>query len=163
MTPENKLGQSSFIISGLVVVVDSEDIEKIMALSPWRKHGGSRNQYFQHSMARPSRDHILLHRFIINAKLGEEVDHINGDTLDNRKANLRICSHAQNQRNMKKKNTNTSGFKGVSLDKQKTRWRARITINGKEKTLGAYATPLEAYSAYCIAAKDIHGEFARLA
>ena len=73
-----------------------------------------------------------------------EVDHINGDGLDNRWANLRDVPHADNMRNLRKHTSNTSGHTGVSWHKNSQRWRARITINGKYRTLGYFRSIDEA-------------------
>ena len=77
-----------------------------------------------------------LHRFVLKAKKGENVDHINGNKLDNRKENLRKCTRSQNFANRKKYTNNTSGYKGVS--KHGNKWQADIQINGKSKYLGIF-------------------------
>lgn len=90
---------------------------------------------------------------------GEEIDHINGNTLDNRRGNLRIATHAQNIRNSTKPVTNTSGYKGVT--KSRGRWKAQYEINGKHVNLGHFETAEEAHQAYCRAVTKAFGEFAR--
>lgn len=89
------------------------------------------------------------------------VDHRNRDTLDNRIANLRDATFAQNQYNRTAQANNTSGFKGVSLIKKTGRYRADIKANGVPRYLGSFATAEEASAAYDAAARDLHGEFAR--
>jgi hypothetical protein len=112
--------------------------------------------------------HFRLHQEILPRILGrklvkgEYVDHINGDGLDNRRSNLRLATKAQNQRNQRLRRDNKSGFKGVCWDNRAKKWRALIRFNGKQKTLGYFDTPEEAYEAYCAAAIELHGEFARL-
>lgn len=108
---------------------------------------------------------VLLHRLIVNAPDGMDVDHVNGDGLDNRRQNLRLCTHAQNMRNKKRARSNTSGFKGVVRDGRplKKPWQASVKVNGKRHYLGRYATPEEAHAAYCAGAGRLHGEFARFA
>src|SRR4051812_16134246 len=64
---------------------------------------------------------IYMHRLLLNAKKGQITDHINGNRLDNRRVNLRLCSAAQNAKNQARKVNNTSGFKGVSFDKRKSK------------------------------------------
>jgi hypothetical protein len=91
------------------------------------------------------------------------IDHINGNTLDNRKANLRICTRAENNCNIKRRKNNTSGYKGVSFDKRKKKWSAYISKNYKHYFLGYFVTPEEAYIAYCKASKKYHGEYGRIA
>lgn len=93
-----------------------------------------------------------------------EIDHINCNRTDNRIANLRLANRSQNASNARKSKNNTSGFKGVGLHKHhgKYRWRAAISIDGKQKTLGHRDTPDEAYKLYCAAAHKFKGEFARV-
>lgn len=100
-----------------------------------------------------------MHRFLIGAK-GEFVDHINGDGLDNRKSNLRLCSNAQNVQNTGLTRANTSGYKGIRL--RNGRWDSRITCLNKTYHLGVFSTKEEAARAYNAAAIELHGEFARL-
>lgn len=89
------------------------------------------------------------------------VDHINGNGLDNRWANLRLASVAQNMANSKARVDNKSGIKGVQQQKNKSStWMARITVNRKNIYIGTYATKQEAHQAYLAAAKKYHGDFA---
>ena len=105
---------------------------------------------------------LYLHRLVIDAKKGEYVDHINGDTLDNRRCNLRICTNSENLRNSKTRIDNTSGYKGVSYKKERKKYIAYININKKRIFLGYYNSKIDAAKAYNIGAKKYHGEFARL-
>jgi hypothetical protein len=89
-----------------------------------------------------------------------QVDHINGNGLDNRKANLRLATVAENSQNARRRKDNASGFKGVYWDKYWKRWKAQIRYDGKCKRLGTFSTPEEAHEAYCRAAQDFHGQFA---
>ncbi|MCG4256888.1 hypothetical protein K6W27_07520 [Acetobacter senegalensis] len=79
--------------------------------------------------------------------------------LDNRKSNLRTCTHKENQRNIGLNSSNTTGFKGVTLCKSSGKFRARIKIDGKKINLGSYATAEEASAVYSKKAKQIYGEF----
>ena len=89
----------------------------------------------------------------------EQIDHINGDRADNRWCNLRLANHAQNARNAKRRNDNTSGYKGVTRAKGK--WAAQIYRGpGKSQHIGYFNTPEEAHEAYCEAAKNHFGPFA---
>ncbi|WP_143004434.1 HNH endonuclease [Halomonas shengliensis] len=110
--------------------------------------------------ARRDENKEFFHRVVAGAGPSEQVDHINGDKLDNRRENLRICSHADNMKNRKTHRNNGSGFKGVYPDRNK--WRAKITVNGKVHRLGTFETPAEAHGAYCRAAKEFHKDYARL-
>lgn len=103
---------------------------------------------------------ILLHRAILNAGVGLQVDHIDGDTLNNTKSNLRMCLQSENKRNRKKPITGvTSKHKGVSL--WRGRWKAQITSHGKTHYLGLFNSETEAAKAYNEAADELHGNFAR--
>lgn len=103
---------------------------------------------------------IIMERILGRAMLpGEEVDHIDSDTFNNRRDNLRVATRAQNTRNTKLRSNNTSGYKGVSWHKYA--WMAQIMFEGKKIYLGLFKTPEEAHEAYCEAAKKYFGEFAR--
>lgn len=91
------------------------------------------------------------------------IDHINGDGFDNRIANLRDVTRQENALNSGTRKTNHSGFRGVSLYKPNGKWRARINLNGKEKSLGYFKTKELAVKAYEVAAKEVYGEFQRKA
>lgn len=88
-------------------------------------------------------ERIYLHREVTAATKGSTVDHVSGDGLDNRRANLRICSHAQNLQNQKLRSNNTSGITGVTFDKQVGKWKAQIKMNYKNKSLGFFKTAKE--------------------
>jgi hypothetical protein len=75
------------------------------------------------------------------------IDHLNGDSTDNRWGNLRAATHSQNSKNKKKPITNTSGFVGVCRERRSGKWRAYISVNKKQIKFGLYATPEEAYAA----------------
>lgn len=89
-----------------------------------------------------------------------QVDFINGNTLDNRKENLRLCTHKQRMRNRKPVKNSKSGFKGVHWVEHWNTWRALITIDGEKKFLGNFNDPVEAAHAYDKAAVKFFGEFA---
>jgi hypothetical protein len=92
---------------------------------------------------------------------GEIVDHIDSNTLNNRRENLRLATYSQNSMNTRISSRNTSGYKGVSVDATGNSWRAQIKAEGEIKYLGLYSTPEEAHEAYKIAAVKYFGEFAR--
>lgn len=105
-----------------------------------------------------------MHRLLVSAKKGEIVDHINGCTLDNRRSNLRICNRGQNQQNGTTviRKHNTTGFRGVVIDKRDGVFCAGILKNGKKFHLGRFATAEEAAREYDKAARMLHGKFATL-
>jgi len=92
-----------------------------------------------------------------------EIDHINGDPLDNRICNLRQATRAQNESNKGIQRNNTSGVKGVCWNKSRSKWVAQITVNGKHKRLGQFACIDEAAAAYAHAANEAFEGFARTA
>jgi hypothetical protein len=102
-----------------------------------------------------------LHRLIAGAKKSQRVDHVKGNTLDNRRSKLRIATQSQNLKNSKKHRDNTSGYKGVSWHKQCRKWVAQICNNYKHIHLGLFDSPQEAHKAYKKAAIEIAKEFAR--
>lgn len=100
-----------------------------------------------------------VHRVIFmmhNNFLPQYVDHIDGNKLNNKIENLRPITVSQNQQNRGKTRLNTSGFKGVSLHKRDNLYRARLTVNNKEKIIGYFKNPEDAYNAYCEAAAKFH-------
>lgn len=105
---------------------------------------------------------VRMHRFIMNAAPGITIDHIDRDSLNNQKSNLRACSNTENSRNVaRRRDAVHSIYKGVK--KNKDGWFcARIRVNGKRLHLGRYKTQEEAALRYNKAAKEYHGEFAVL-
>tara|TARA_R100001509_G_scaffold106669_2_gene63267 strand:- start:2311 stop:3336 length:1026 start_codon:yes stop_codon:yes gene_type:complete len=107
-----------------------------------------------------AKDTLSIHRLIMNPEKGQVVDHINGNTLDNRKHNLRCCSYQGNSANSIGRHKTKSKYKGVSPCRGKTNpWAAMIRKDGKTVNLGSYNTEEDAAMAYDIAAIEIHGEF----
>ena len=104
---------------------------------------------------------LQLHRLLMNPPKGMMVDHINHNGLDNRRENLRICTHAENQHNSRKQKNNTSGYKGVYWDKSKKKWRAQIKKDNKIH-IGMFDIIEEAARAYDAKAKELFGGYAQL-
>ena len=106
---------------------------------------------------------IAMHRELLNiTDSGIQVDHRNENSLDNQKINLRSCSSSENMANRGINRRNTSGFKGVSLNKQSGKWEAYITKNRKQYSLGLFKCKYEAAEAYKKAAVEMHGDFANV-
>lgn len=134
-------GMNIKLSNNKVSVVDKEDYYKF----------NSYKWHFTHGYARSDAGgkKTYLHRVIMNAPQGKVVDHINGDTLDNRKSNLRIISHQDNIENRTKLNKNNkSGFRGVYLETRTGKWVAKYKVNYKNIQIGKYNTKEEAIIAY---------------
>lgn len=113
---------------------------------------------------RVNRISIAVHRLAFAIETGRwpvEVDHVNGDKSDNRWCNLREADRSTNEANKGLRADSTSGFKGVNWHKDRGRWRAHITHQGKHYSLGYHDTPEAAHAAYLAAARDKFGTFAR--
>ncbi len=101
--------------------------------------------------------HRLAWLYVYGSLPKYQIDHINGDRIDNRIVNLRKSTHHQNQGNQRNPHCgNNSGFMGVSFDKVKNKYVATISINGKNKNLGRYKTPEEAHEVYLEAKRKNH-------
>lgn len=107
------------------------------------------------------RHHVSMHRLIMNAKKGEIVDHINGNTMDDSRINLRIVTRCQNAQNHKMSSLNTSGTTGVTYRKENGKWRAYYSLNGKKHYLGDYLSKEEAIEAREKVIENAYGDFRR--
>lgn len=103
---------------------------------------------------------IYMHRQILNAPEGISVDHVNHDSLDNRRRNLRLATQSQNMANGLIQRNNTSGYRGVIWLKRERLWLARIKVNRQQRNLGYFKTPEEAARCYDAEARSVWGEFA---
>lgn len=158
-------GDTAFITltQGYESAIDTADLPMVQAFN-WRSEICRTKIYAVRykSIGNGERAWLRLHRVILNAPEGMEVDHINGDGLDNRRRNLRLASRSENARNRGATAANTSGFKGVDYFKPTEKYRAYITVHGKRSYLGYFDTAEEAHAAYAEAARALHGEFARV-
>lgn len=102
---------------------------------------------------------IMMHREVMKTPDGMFTDHINGNSLDNRKQNLRICSLSQNQQNKKKSPINTSGYKGVTWNKKAKKWQAQIGLDYKLIYIGLFSSKIDAAKAYDVKSEELHGKF----
>ena len=139
-------------------IIDDEDFEKLPTHN-WRLNSYGYVVGFQKIAVGVYNRHSFLHRIITNCPKGLEVDHINGDKLDNRKSNLRIVTGQQNKMNRLAYKNNKLGLKGVCKDGKK--YKATIKKNGIKKHIGLFNTPEEAARAYDKEAKKAFGEYAR--
>ena len=156
------------LTKGYVTLVDDADFEW---LSQWKwfvhidTRGWKCAQRKRDKVEPGSTAHIVMHRAILGvAHLRGRftVDHINHDTLDNRRDNLRLCTSRENSRNRLLNRNSTSGYKGVSWRVRERRWQAYIKTGGKLRGLGYFAVKEEAARAYDAAAVEAFGEFAYL-
>ncbi|MGJ3351607.1 HNH endonuclease [Morganella sp. Je.2.23] len=105
--------------------------------------------------------HRLAWAYVYGHLPDGDIDHINGNTSDNRIVNLRVATHAENMRNRKMPKTNTSGVKGVYWDREKRKWRAALMFDGKKKSVGYFSELSVATKAICKAREELHKSFAR--
>lgn len=140
--------------SGVLILADAADYDLLSKYSWCISKTG-------YAVANINCKVVKMHRYILGlSEPTEIIDHINGNTLDNRKANLRRCTNTENSRNCKLSKNNTSGASGVNLIKSSGRYRARIMVNRKEIRLGHFKTFEEAKKARREAEKKYFGEFA---
>lgn len=138
------------LTKGKYALVDNEDYEW---LNQWKWSVNSNNYPSRYE----KKEFITMHRFIMKPPKGMQVDHKDGDRLNNQKFNLRICTPSQNCSYRKASTIAKSGYRGVT--KHNDKWRARIEINGKKKHLGLFSTAKEASIVYKKAAKVYFGDF----
>lgn len=131
-------------------LIDLSDIEKV----------GKHRWYASTKGYVKSQDNLRLHRLVMDAPDGYLVDHVNRIPLDNRKSNLRLCTPAENSRNVGVSQSNSTGFKGVYFEKLNNKYRARIKYNGKRVSLGCYENAVDAAIAYDKKAIELFGDFA---
>lgn len=148
---------------GKIALVDDADYNSL-AQHKWSATKNGRTYYAVRGSPTPISKcwQIRMHRVILGASDRVEVDHINGNGLDNRKMNLRICNHAENLRCQKLRYDNKTGFKGVWFNKRARQnpYVASIRINYKSIHLSCHHIAKEAARAYDKAAIKYHGEFA---
>ena len=141
------------------MLCDQDDMEKLLQYYWNENRDGYARSLYQNKR-------ILAHRIVMNAgdyNGNNLVDHINGNTLDNRKGNLRMATQSQNHMNSILKSDNTSGYRGVQFDKNKGKWYAVIQKDYKRYFCGYYNTREEAAEAYSKKADELFGEFKRAA
>jgi hypothetical protein len=149
------------LTKGKYTIVDDEDFE---FLNQWKwcyLKGG----YVVKSIKANGNKwiNIYLHRAIMGVLCPKlQVDHINGNKLDNRKENLRIVTNQQNNMNKKPGLNFTSKYKGVYWNRDKNKWRSRVNVNGKAKHIGYFTSEIEAAKAYNKKAFELYGEYAWL-
>lgn len=150
------------LTQGHFAIIDAADVHLVEGWK-WTAKAWRRNVYAYRKERIPGGKQrtIQMHRLIAGADEGVDIDHIDSDGLNNRRSNLRSCSHAENLRNVRKHIDNTSGFKGVFWDKSRQKWRAEIMVSGAKVFLGRFPTLHEAHAEYALASANLHGDFAR--
>ncbi len=145
---------------GKAALVDDADYEVIKSYTWFFSDlGYAKTTIWKNNKATQLRMHHMING---KTKKGEYTDHINGNKLDNRRENLRICTNAENMRNRPAPSSNTSGYKGVTWHKQRNRWAARIKVFYKSIHLGLFDSKKDAAKAYNMAAKKHFGKYAYL-
>lgn len=151
---------------GFFALVDDEDYERVAQFRWCVQSSRKGNPYVVRGVnAGGTRRSMLMHRFIMGVD-GEPatltVDHINGDPLDNRRSNLRLCTNKENLWNQSARKGGTSEYRGVSWNRRVRKWTAFIGVDGKNKYLGCYIDEADAARAYNREALEYFGNFARL-
>lgn len=152
------------LTKGQVALIDDEDAERVLRHRWYVVRNEKGRRYYAYRNARRKRGYrtVSMHRFILNAPPGAQVDHINRDGLDNRRSNLSLATASQNHWNSGRQINNKTGFKGVYWCKKDKRFRAVIKRYGAQRCVGGFSTAIEAARAYDAAARLLFGEFARL-
>lgn len=150
-----------FFHDGSSFLIDSEDLERVSGLT-WMR--GKRGYPIAHTSRKlpGGVKTIPVHKLLLSPPEGYDVDHISGDKMDNRKCNLRVCTHQQNMFNQKLRNTNNTGYYGVSFMRNCGKYEAYINLDGRKKYLNIYGTAAEAANARDAAAVMLYGDYARL-
>jgi hypothetical protein len=143
---------------GKYALVDDIDFERVRNL---RWHVSWDGYVVRKPIINGKQTRVWLHRLILDPPKGMEIDHVNGNKLDNRRLNIRVCTHQQNLRNRALPKTNTSGFKGVRWHKRDQLWYAQTHIGNKYVHFGSYKNLKDAVNAYDEGVKKHFGEFAK--
>lgn len=146
---------------GLVAKIDDADYERANQYK-WSAFGRKRVYAGRNDWSSGKSHTVMLHRFILSAPDGLFVDHIDHDTLNCQRTNMRLCSKLENNRNKLIYSNNTSGYKGVTWDAESGNWAAQTRVKGRSVKIGRFSDPLEAALAYDAKAKELFGDFAHL-
>lgn len=151
------------LTQGYVAVIDAEDAPQVGKWN-WYAWKTDRRVYAIRTCRSGGKQRtVLLHRSIMGETDGLEVDHLDGDGLNNRRGNLRLATKSQNQMNARKRKTSAAKFKGVTFEGRRQKWVTRICKNGAITHLGYFKCQTAAAVAYAKASRELHGEFGRVA
>ena len=162
VTPPDESIRLIPLSQGKFAIVDASDFEWLNQWK-WSLNSFAGKEYANRIERNgTSKQTIKMHRLIMSAPEGVEVDHRDGNGLNNSRSNLRLASHQQNQCNVRRHRDNKSGFKGVYWNTDKQGWDAKICAKGKHYFLGRFSKKEDAVRAYEKGAKKLHGEFAQV-
>lgn len=142
----NKTGREVYAL------VDDEDFEFVNQFK-WHLNKAYADSYAKGKFYK-------MHRLVMKAKPGQQIDHINHNELDNRKENLRFCTQTENNRHIRMRRDNTVGYKNVMLDGSTGHFRPYIYVDGKPIFFGSFIEKRHAAMAHAMFAPGLHGEFA---
>lgn len=149
-----------------IILVDDEDYNFLNQFRWYLRRSNKRNNQLGYAQTpitiNRKQTSIIMHKILIDIPNGMVIDHINHNTFDNRKSNLRIVTKSQNQMNKLPQKGKISKFKGVNWDKNLKKWKSRCSLNRKQYYLGLFEDEIDAARAYNIKAKELHGEYAYL-
>lgn len=152
------------LTQGKIALIDDADFGEISQYK-WLAHRPNRcNVWYARRHTKSSSGQqltIVMHRQLLSAPPNMQVDHIDGNGLNNSRSNLRLCSRHENRLNSPSRKVGTSGFKGVSWNSKRELWQVQIGLDGKNIYLGHFADEIEAARVYDNAARELHGDFAR--
>lgn len=148
---------------GKVALVDDEDFEWLSQWK-WSAHRPNPNRYYAIRQLEKTRIGLKMHRVILGLDYGDkrQGDHINGDSLDNRRANLRIALPIENARNCRMHSNNSSGFNGVSFHRNRNKWLAQYSHDRIRTHIGYFVSKVDAAQAFMFVTYLHYGEFSRI-
>jgi hypothetical protein len=161
--PIRVYGQVAYVplTKGFTAIVSAEDAYLVGRYN-WSALKGRGTVYAVRSERVAGKNRtVYMHRAVLSASPWLDVDHIDGDGLNNTRQNLREATRSENSRNRGVMTKNSTGLKGVYENPSGRSWCAKIRLYGKGYYLGSYSTPQEAHAAYAKACADLHGKFGR--
>lgn len=161
--PENLIPNTRLIrlTQGRFAIVDEEDFERVNQYR-WCAHNHGNTSYAIRGYKNDNKSRgVKMHQFILNFP-DMLIDHINRNGLDNRKCNLRTCTHSMNMANRSSNKDSYSKYKGVCYHKVNRKFVSAINYNGNRIYLGSFSNEIDAAKAYDIKALEFYGEFAKL-